>query len=127
MIKDKKILEGLFEAFQGSFINSQFEFIADEKTNLYFILGNCENELDVKCKVLEWFSRDAYKSMPFRSAHKNEEYHKRILQSINKFLGTKFTMEEIGKIYDNLGNAINHEKTKRFVESGYETSILKEE
>lgn len=28
-------------------------------------LVDCETELDVKCKVLEWFSRGAYKTEPF--------------------------------------------------------------
>ena len=75
MIGDIKILERLVNCFEGSFINSRLEFIADKETNLYFILGNCENELDVKCKILEWFSRDAYKSMPYRSNKKNQSCH----------------------------------------------------
>lgn len=126
MIGDIEILDRLFNCFEGSFINSRLEFIADKETNLYFILGNCENELDVKCKVLEWFSRDAHKSMPYRSNKRNQSYHEWVLRSINSFLGTKFTENEISEIYTYLGNAINHKKTVNFVKSGYDMSVLHE-
>ena len=125
MINDKKLLENLFVCFPDGFINSNLEFIAIPKTNLYFNLGNCETEIDVKCKILEWFSRDAYKSMPFRSNWRNEQYNNSVLFAINKFFGTSFTTEEMGEIYGKLGNAIRHSKTIEFVQSGYDFGLLR--
>ena len=47
----------LMRCFPNSFINYQGEFIAHREANEYFILDNCKDELEVKCKVLAWFSR----------------------------------------------------------------------
>ncbi len=43
----------LLKAFPRSFISEFGEFIAHDKANEYFILKNCANDLDIKCKVLE--------------------------------------------------------------------------
>ena len=57
--------------FPRSFINPNGEFIAHPIANQYFILRDCKSELDVKCKVLEWFSRGAYKTEPYGTKKKN--------------------------------------------------------
>ena len=111
-------------AFPNSFINYNGEFIAHKMANEYFRLEDCENELDVKCKVLEWFSRGAYKTEPFHFDAENRRYHEFMRKGINKFLGTKFTEDDMELIYTYLGNRCNHEKTIRFVESGYDMNIL---
>lgn len=122
-----EIVNSLLKCFPTSFINDSEEFIAYPKTNLYFNLGNCETLLDVKCKVLEWFSRDCHKAMPFRSNYKNDEYHELILKRVNKFLGTAFTVEDMAIIYQELGNRVRHQKTIEFVESDYDLRVLKED
>lgn len=122
---DWSIAEKLLKAFPRSFINCSMEIIAHEKANEYLSLKNCETELDVKCKVLEWFSRAAYKTAPF-GERKNREFHKFMLDGINKFLGTAFTENDMDLIYTYLGNACDHKKTIRFVESGYDMSVLTE-
>lgn len=124
---DWELIQRLMNSFPRSFINQEGEFIAHREANSYFILRNCESELDVKCKVLEWFSRDAYKTDPFRTKKKNDEFHKFMLDGINEFLGTDFDTMDIEQIYTYLGNACNHEKTIRFIESGYVMSVLTEE
>lgn len=111
-------------SFPGSMINQYGEFIAHDKANEYFILRNCETELDVKCKVLEWFSGGAYKTEPYRRADKNIEFHKFMRDGINQFLGTDFTEDDMEIIYTYLGNCCNHEKTIRFIESGYDMQAL---
>lgn len=116
----------LMNCFPGSFINQYGEFIAHDKGNQYFTLKNCNNELDIKCKILEWFSRGAYKTEPFKTWRLNDDLHKFMLAGINKFLQTDFTPEDIGEIYIYLGNACNHNKTIQFIESGYDLTILKE-
>ena len=114
----------LFYCFPDSFINDNGEFIAHLKANEYFNIENCETELDVKCKVLEWFSRGAYKTEPFASDCKNARFHEFMLNGINGFLGTDFTENDMEIIYTYLGNACNHPKTIRFIKSGYDMSIL---
>lgn len=120
-----EIIQKLMNCFQNSVINQNGDFIANVKANQYFILHNCETELDIKCKVLEWFSRSAYKTCPFASDRKNREFHKFMLNGINKFLETEFTENDMDLIYTYLGNAIRHRLTIKFIESGYDMSILK--
>lgn len=109
----------LAAAFPLLFINRQNELIIHPKRNTYFRLDGVESELDLKAKILEWLSREASKSIYAQS----REYH---LGGINCFLGTDFTQEEMVEIYTYLGNACNHEKTLRFIESGYDLSVLTE-
>lgn len=117
----------LSKSFPGGFLNGQGEFIAHKKANEYFKLADCETELDVKCKVLEWLSRGAYKTTPFHRAIDNTALHIFMLNGINDFLETRFSVEDIEKIYTYLGNRVNHQKTIRFVVSGYDMAVLKEE
>lgn len=121
------IMKNLMKCFPGSFINEHGEFIAHEKANQYFNLSNCETELDVKCKVLEWFSRAAFKTEFCRNPHSNNLFRGFMLNGINDFLGTKFDTEIMREIYINIGNCCNHEKTIRFIESGYDLEMLQEE
>ena len=117
----------LSRAFPGGFLNGQGEFIAHQKGNAYFKLADCATELDVKCKVLEWLSRDAYKTNPFRRVVKNIKFHEFIMDGICKFLEHDFSFDDMEQIYTYLGNRINHEKTIRFVDSGYDMDILNED
>lgn len=125
MMVEWNVIQKLMSCFPRSFMNSCGEFIAHDKANEYFILHNCESELDVKCKTLEWFSRGAYKTEPYRTRKKNDEFHRFMLNGINSFLETEFTEEDMEVIYIYLGNAVNHEKTIRFIESGYDMNVLK--
>lgn len=124
---DWQLIIRLMHCFPRSFINQNGEFIAHAETNQYFILRDCKTELDVKCKVIEWFSRAACKTWPFDSARRNKQFQQFMLKGVNEFLGTQFTAEEMEQIYTYLGNACNHEKTVRFVESEYDMGILEEE
>ena len=123
---DWNIVQKLMNCFPKSFINGHGEFIAHDRANEYFILHNCETELDVKCKVLEWFSRGAFKTEPYRAKKSNDAFHEFMLAGINQFLQTKFTLDDMCIIYTYLGNACNHNKTIRFIESGYDLAILQE-
>lgn len=122
-----EVLAKLHLAFPGSMINRNGEFIANVPANAYFLLRDCENETDVKCKVLEWLSRAAYKSEPFQSDVKNMRLHDTMLEGINVFLGTNFSFEDMETIYTYLGNCCNHPRTLRFIESGYDVSMLEED
>ena len=122
---DKLITRKLAHAFPRSFINTALEFIAHKEANEYFRLEDCETEFDVKCKVLEWLSRGAYKTCPFNSNQKNEKFHNFMLNGINDFLGTDFTEDDIVIIYTYLGNCCNHERTVKFINSGYDMAVLR--
>lgn len=121
------ITKKLARSFTGSFINASLEFIAHKESNEYFLLEDCKNELDVKCKVLEWLSRGAHKTCPFHSNVKNEKFHNFMLAGINDFLGTDFTEEEIALIYQRLGNRVDHFRTQAFVLSSYNMRLLEGE
>ena len=70
----------------------------------------CSNEEDVKCKLLEWFSRPAAKGIPYSQEWRNKKFRKFMLDGINQFLGTKFSFDDMYIIYQYLGNCCNHEK-----------------
>ena len=123
-----EVMHKLFKAFPNGNINHNLEFIADphRRVNSYFCLDNCETELDVTAKVLEWLSREAYKSQHFDSERRNREVHAYHLRGINAFCGTAFTEDDIEEIYTYLGNAVNHQKTLQFIRSGYDLAVLTE-
>jgi len=120
-----EIAKRLMSCFSNSFINELGEFIAHRYANEYFNLENCESELDVKCKLLEWFSRGAHKTEPYGTARKNREFHRFMLNGINEFLHTEFTEADMDIIYTYLGNSCNHPKTIKFIESGYNMNLFK--
>ena len=114
----------LMKCFPGSFINQHGEFIAHREANEYFNLSKCVDELEVKCKVLEWFSRAAYKRQPFRTTKKNNEFNKFMLKGINEFLDTDFGETEIQRIYQELGNQVDRTLTVKFINNNYDINIL---
>ena len=124
MVSDE-IVNKLKQCFPQAFVNPRNEIIVHPRTNSYFILENCENEFDVKCKVLEWLSRAACKSQPYHSDYRNEmvwEYHR---HGINMYLGTKFSREDMYLIYTYLGNCCNHQRTISFINNGYDLNLLR--
>ncbi|WP_124115364.1 hypothetical protein [Paenibacillus xylanexedens] len=101
------------------FINSKFELIIEPKNNIYFLLSDVESDFDIKRKVLAWLSRPSCKGVSLY-------WQKRFRAIINEYLGTSFTFEDMDEIYTYLGNDCNRSKTIRFIESGYDMSVLKE-
>lgn len=120
------IVERLGAAFPKSILNTHLEFIADphHSINSYFILADCNTEEDVIAKLLEWLSREAYKSQHFNSVSRNKQVHKYHRDGINRFCGTNFSYTDMQSIYSHLGNRCNHEKTLRFIRSGYDMAVL---
>lgn len=120
------IVERLGAAFPKSILNTHLEFIADphHSINSYFILADCNTEEDVIAKLLEWLSREAYKSQHFNSDARNKQVHKYHRDGINRFCGTDFSYDDMRIIYTYLGNRCNHEKTLRFIRSGYDMAVL---
>ena len=104
-------------AFPRCFINMQNEIIIHPGRNSYFSLTGIKSEIELKAKVLEWLSREAIKG----GSPSTKKYH---LQGINEVLEADFDASEMELIYTYLGNAVNHEKTLLFIESGYDLNIL---
>lgn len=125
MFKQNELLKSTMIAFPGSFINHNNELILVEKTNLYFLLNNIDNELEFKCKLLEWCSRDVSKAMPYRNNWLNEAYWSEVRNGINNVLKTDFDHSKMEVIYDRLGNQINRNLTIKFIESGYDMNVLR--
>lgn len=119
-----KARKKLLVSFPGSYINSRDEFIAHPRTNQYFLLADCMTPEDVQAKVLEWLSRAAFKTQPYSQEWRNDRFHNAMRVSINAFLGTAFTEEDMETIYCKLGNRINHELTMDFILTGYDTVWL---
>lgn len=104
-------------AFPKCFINMNNEVIIHPGRNSYFMLTGIKSEIELKAKVLEWLSREAVKG----GTRATMAYH---LNGINEILGTEFTTEQMAMIYTYLGNAVNHNKTIRFIESGYDFDVI---
>ena len=121
------VVKALGKAFPGSFLNTSLEFIAHKGANEYFLLEDCNTWTEVKCKVLEWLSRGAYKTCPYTSKKKNDEFHAFMLNGINAFLQTDFDEKDMALIYQRLGNRVNHALTMEFVISGYNMALLEVE
>lgn len=123
-MNDLSLAMELMRCFPHSFINQHGEFIAEKHSNSYFALDNCKDRTDIKCKVLEWLSRPASNGQPYESERANDRFRTFMLDGINKYLGTNFSHDDIDEIYTYLGNCCNHAKTLRFIESGYDMSVL---
>lgn len=104
--------------------SKKYELILVRKTNLYLIIRYDMNVLDLKCSILEWLSRSAYKGGSYRYEKLNEKYQDKILECINYILKTSFSHEDIDKIYTYIGNGVNHELALEFVQSGYNMKRL---
>lgn len=115
------IIQELGECFSKSFINTQFEFIVEPKSNTCFRLEDCETKEDVVVKILHWCSRNTFEG------HCSKVIEKYLLDGINEFLKTSFTKKDMEIIYQELGNGINEEKTRKFIQSGFNFFVLRVE
>lgn len=96
----------------GGYISTDNELILDQEENVFFLLEDVKNILELKCKVLEWLSRPAHKLPRERSRVK-------IKYIINQFLGTNFDEDDLSYIYEHLGNCCDRKLTIKFIESDY--------
>lgn len=111
--------------FKNSYINNNLEVILLPKTNGYFAIKNCKNEIDINCKILENISRDCFKTQHYSRLKDNKNMWNENLIALNNALKTDFSQQDIELIYNKLGNGINHELTKKFVESNFDIEVLK--
>lgn len=105
---------------RAAFVNMHNELILIPKANTYIMLNQVRDERDFKAAVLEDCSRNAFKGC----SRKLQDEH---LDGINKLLDTKFTRDDMELIYTYLGNGSQHDLCLRFVASGYDLEIIREE
>lgn len=115
----------LFKCFPGSIINDNEEFIACRESNTYFILKDCICERDVQVKLISWLSRAAFKTEYCNDTKKNKALHDFVSRGINRYLGTNFSADDFEDIYVKLGNGCNRELCDRFIDSGFDMTLLR--
>lgn len=123
MDKFKEALN-LMNCFPYSFMNHEGEIIFYRKGNVFFNFSTCETKLEIRCKVIEFISRSAYKTPVYGSERKNKEFHKYMLKGINDYLNTNFDFDDMEIIYTYLGNGVNRPLTTAFIESGYDMGVI---
>ncbi|WP_105208054.1 hypothetical protein [Streptococcus suis] len=120
-------LKELLGLFPRSFINANLEVILIPKTNTYFSLEGVESRRDIIAKLLMWCSRTIAKGRSFRDENRNNAFRELSKRSLNHYLGTLFSDEDIVLIYHKLGNGINPELTYRFIDSGFDIGVLNDD
>ena len=117
-------LKKLMNCFPGSYINHNLELILIPRTNSYFKIEDCECKRDIIAKILMWCSRAIAKGMPYRSEIRNNAFRELNKRSLNYYLGTFLSDEDIDLIYQRLGNGINPELTYKFIDSKFDIGVL---
>lgn len=103
--------------FEKAYIYNKKELILDPKRNIYFRLDNIKTELEFKCKVLEFCIRPAHKGLDLTG-------QKYIRRRLFKYFGVNWSQHEMSLIYTYIGNTTRRELTKKFINSGFDLSIL---
>ena len=117
-------LKNLLGLFPRSYINQNLEVILIPKTNTYFNLEGVGSRRDIIAKLLMWCSRTIAKGQPFRTQKRNNLFREVTKKSLNYYLGTLFSDENMALIYQRLGNGINPELTYRFIDSDFDMEVL---
>lgn len=109
----------------SSYLNANGECILSDVGNVWFNAKKCKTKKDIICKLLESCSRPIAKGEPYRSQKKNTEWRTRLLICLNDYLKTNFSHDDMYLIYDQLGNGVNHKLTLKFINSGFDLTLLK--
>lgn len=105
----------------------QLEVVVHQRSNTYVGLTDCKNVTGLKRCVIEQLSRPITKGVPYSTERKNKEFRESLLKSLNRFLKTNFTMDDMDFIYTYLGNGIRHTIATQFVEHDFDMNWLKEQ
>lgn len=115
----------LMKCFPGSYITED-RFLNLNKKHSGFLVDELEDADDVKYKLLAWVSRDACKTQVYQQHIRNFRFWAEVRDSINEYLGTHFSQEDMMKIYTRIGNDVNRKLGKEFIQSGYDMTMLEE-
>lgn len=115
----------LMECFPGSCITSE-GFLSLNKKHSGFFVKDLESADDIKYKLLAWVSRDACKTQFYQQRIRDIRLWAEVRDSMNEYLGTHFSQEDMMKIYTRIGNDVNRKLGKAFIQSGYDMTMLEE-
>lgn len=90
--------------------------------NAYFRLEDCENEFNLKKKIIQWLSRECCKSQ-----HSNiyDKYiHEYFRDRCNKLLNINFNEQQWLDIYTKFGNCCHEKLCIEFIKSGFDLNLL---
>ncbi|EJW14436.1 hypothetical protein M5X00_29900 [Paenibacillus alvei] len=113
----RNFVDLVFKKSPEAFINSSHELIIEPEYNIYLGLNRIESELDLKMKVLSWLSRPSCKGV-------SKKVKLLIRGVVNDSLCTDFSEDEMREIYTYLGNDCNRNMSIKFIESGFDISVL---
>ena len=122
-----KILESVrvaLSTFKGSFINKNNEIILIPKFNVYTLLDDVETDDDFKVKLCEWISWDCCCSLRYEDKSKLQNYWEKNTKAFNTICGTSFSVQDMDTVYCYLGNGINRQLARAFVESNFNLEVL---
>lgn len=105
--------------FRQSFINHNFELILIPKINLYFNLRDINTKRDLDKKMIHWITKDCFDN--------NKYWNKYITERFNKYFEREFSKKELELIYARLGKEVNRELTEKFLDSGLNLEVLRED
>lgn len=105
--------------FPQSFINYNCELILIPKINLYFNLKDINSKRDLDKKMIHWVSKDCFDN--------NNYWNKYITERFNKYFEREFSKKELELIYARLGKEVNRELTEKFLDSGLNLELLRED
>lgn len=108
-----------------AYLNAFGDCILSDIGNVWFNAKKCKTKKDIICKLLESCSRPIAKGQPYRTENKNNEWRNSLLNCFNDYLKTNFSKDDMYLIYDKLGNGVNHELTLKFINSGFDLTLLK--
>lgn len=114
----------VMKCFPRSFMNSNGDVILSEKGNVYFNAMDCADKNDIVCKLFEWCSRPIAKGTVYSSEKRNKAWREGLLNNLNEYLGTQFSLEDMYYIYQELGNGVNHNLVMDFIESNYDMALI---
>lgn len=109
-------LDMVSKHFPMVYISSDYEFVFHSDRGIYFRLQDVKTDKDFYGKVIKWLSRDAIKQP--------EEIAFNVGNAINEILKTNFTTVDFDIIYTYLGNDINKGLCDKFIESGFNITVL---
>lgn len=117
----------LMKCFPDSVIRSNSEVTLDSKGNVSFSVHSGMTREEILAKIFEWCSRSCAKGCPYSNGRSNDAWRNSLILKFDKYIGKVFDQTDFYWIYDQLGNAINHEKTLRFIREGMDVGKLLEE
>lgn len=117
----------LMQCFPNSVITPASELVLERKCHVSFTVHGGMTRKEIESKIFEWCSRDCTKAYPYSNDKRNEEWRDSLILKFNRYLGTCFNQDDFYWIYVRLGNAVNHEATLSFIDSGYDVKKLLED